>query len=126
MERAIEMEHMNGEVVVVRTMAKDSSTIVVSGGSASVQTFFTPPLYLKNGRDYELAMVNLETYYSFANIRTDNNSPKWSGDGGTTWTLLHIPTGCCELKAINAEIIRMRGGTVTLQSSQMSTGYNVY
>ena len=78
MERAIEMEHM-GEVAVVRTMAKDSSTIVVSGGSASVQTVFTPPLYLKNGQDYELAMVNLETYYSFANIRSDNCSLKWSG-----------------------------------------------
>ena len=110
MERAIEMEHMTGEVVAVSTMAKDSSTIVVSGGSASVQTVFTPPLYLRNGRDYELAMVNLETYYSFANIRADNNSLKWSGDGGTMWTLLQIPTGCYELKAINAEIIRMRGG----------------
>ena len=75
MERAIEMEHMQGDVVVARTVAKDSSTIVVSGGSASIQTVFTP-LYLKNGRDYELAMVNLETYYSFANIRTDNNSLK--------------------------------------------------
>ena len=109
MERAIEMEH-GGEVVVVRTMAKYSSTIVVSGASASVHTVFTPPLDLKNGRDYELAMVNLEIYYSFANIRTDNNSLKWSGDGGKTWTLLHIPAGCYELKAINAEIILMRGG----------------
>ena len=54
-------------------------------------------------------MVNLETYYSFANIRADNNSLKWSGDGGTTCTLLHIPTDCYEPKAINAEIIRMRG-----------------
>ena len=61
------------EVVVVGSMAKDSSTIVVSGGSASVQTVFSPPLYLKNGRDYELAMVNLETYYSFVNIRMNNN-----------------------------------------------------
>ena len=51
------------KVVVVRTMAKDSSTFVVSGGGASVQTAFTPPLHLKNGRDYELAMVNLEVYY---------------------------------------------------------------
>ena len=68
--------------MVVRTMAKDSSTIVVSGGSASVQTVFTPPLYLKNGRAYVLAMANLETYYSFANIRADNNSLNWSGDGG--------------------------------------------
>ena len=86
MERAIEMEHIQGEVVVVRTMTQDSSIIVISGGSASVQTVFTPPLYLKNGRDYELATVNLETYHSFANIRADNNSLKWSGDGGTTWT----------------------------------------
>ena len=41
--------------VLVREKAKDSSTIVVSGGSASVQIIFTPPLYLKNGRDYGLA-----------------------------------------------------------------------
>ena len=40
----------------------------------------------------------------------DNSSLKWSGDGGNAWTLLHITTGCYELKAINAEIIRMRGG----------------
>ena len=77
MERAIGMEQMLDEVVVVRTMAKDSSTIVVSGGGANVQTVFTPPLYLKNGREYELAIVNLETYYSFANIRADNSSLKW-------------------------------------------------
>ena len=84
------MEHIEeGEVVLVRAKAKDSYTIVVSGGSASVQTVFTPPLFLKNGGDYELAMVNLEMYYSFAN----NNSLKWSGDGGKTWTALHIPTG---------------------------------
>ena len=98
------------EEVLVRAKAKDSSTIVVSGGSASVQIIFTPPLYLKNGRDVELAMVNLETYYPFANIRADNNTLKWSGDGGKTWTALHIPTGYYILNAINAEIIRMRGG----------------
>ena len=31
-------------------MAKDSSTIVVSGGSASVQTAFTTPLYPRGER----------------------------------------------------------------------------
>ena len=56
-----------------------------------------------------MAMVNLETYYSFANIRGDNNLLKWSVDDGKTWTTLHVPTGCYELKAINAEIIRIRG-----------------
>ena len=54
-------------------------------------------------------MVNLETYYSFSNIRGDNNSFKWRVDDGKTWTTLHVPTGCYELKAINAEIIGTRG-----------------
>ena len=64
-------------------------------------------------------MVNLETYYSFANIREgDNNSFKWSADGGKTWTILHVPTGCYELKAINVEIIRIRGnGDITILSN---------
>ena len=56
-------------------------------------------------------MVNLETYYSFANIREVNNSFKWSADDGKTWTILHVPTGCYERKAINAEIIRIRGNS---------------
>ena len=30
---------------------------------------------------------------------------------GKTWTLLHIPTGCYELKAINAEITRIHGNS---------------
>ena len=57
-------------------------------------------------------MVNLETYYSFANIREgDNNLFKWSADDGKTWTTLHMPIGCYELKVINAEIIRIRGNS---------------
>ena len=53
-------------------------------------------------------MVNLETYYSFANIRKGNNSFKWSVGEGKTWTFLHIPTGCYKLNGINAEITRIR------------------
>ena len=45
-------------------------------------------------------MVKLETYYSFTNIREgDNNLFNWSVDGRN------------ERKAINAEIIRMRGNS---------------
>ena len=95
--------------VLVRTKPKDSFTLVVSDNSANIQTTFSPPLNLQENR--KLAMVNLETYYSFANIRKGNNSFKWSIDEGKTWTLLHIPTGCYELKAINAEITRIRGNS---------------
>ena len=80
--------------VLARTKPKDSFTLVVSESSANIQTTFNPPLYLQANRNYELAIVNLETYYSFANMRDDNNSFKWSVDGGKSWTSLSIPTGC--------------------------------
>ena len=50
--------------VLARTKPKYSFTLV-----SDIQTTFNPPLYLQAKRNYELAMVNLETYYSFANIR---------------------------------------------------------
>ena len=61
---------------LVRTKPKDSFTLVVSDNSANIQTTFNPPLYLQANHSYELAMVNLEAYYSFANIRKVNNSFK--------------------------------------------------
>ena len=66
--------------VRVRTKPKDSFTLVVSDNGANIQTTFSPPLNLQANRDYELAMVNLETCYSFANIRKGHNSFKWSID----------------------------------------------
>ena len=44
-------------------------------------------------------------------VNLGNNSFKLSIDGGKTWTLRHIPTGCYELKAMNAEITRIRGNS---------------
>ena len=73
--------------VLLRTKPKDPLTLVVSDNSANIQTTFSPPLNLQANRDYELAMVNLETYYSFVNIRKGNNSFKWSTDEGKTWIL---------------------------------------
>ena len=104
------MDHRIKEVLV-RTKLKDSFTLVVSDNSSNIQITFSPPLHLQANRDYELAMVNLETYYSFANIRKDNNSFKSSVDEGKTWTVLHVPTGCYELKAMNAEITCIRGNS---------------
>ena len=51
--------------------------------------------------------MNVETYYSFANIRDGaNNSFQWNVDDSTTSAIRHIPTGCYELTATNAEIIK--------------------
>ena len=95
--------------LLVRTNPKDSFTLVLSENSANIQTTFNPPLYLQANRNYELAMVNLEKYYSFANIREVNNSFKWvlmMARLGQFSTCLRY-----ELKTINAEIIRIRGNS---------------
>ena len=89
------MEHCSKEVLV-RTKP---FTLVVSDNSANIRTTFNPPRYLHLNYSYELAMMNLETYYTFANIREVNNFFKWSVDDGKTWTILHVP--------INAETVKL-------------------
>ena len=59
--------------VVERTKPNDSFTLV-SDCSANIQTTFNPPLYLQVNRNYELAMVNLETYYSFEKVITTHSN----------------------------------------------------
>ena len=46
-----------------------SSTIVVSDSNSDIHTLFSPLINLHADRDYELAMVKLETYYSFARYK---------------------------------------------------------
>ena len=78
--------------VLVRTKAKVLFALVVSDSSANIRTTFNPPIYLEANHNYELAMVNLETYNSFANIRGEKNSFKWSVDDvrlGQLPTCLH-------------------------------------
>ena len=60
--QSIEKDHCMKEVLV-RTKPKDSFTLVVSDSSANIQTTFNPPLYLQAYRNYELEMMNLETYF---------------------------------------------------------------
>ena len=61
--------------ILVRTKTQKIHFHSLYHSSANIQTTFNPPLYQQANRNYELAMVNLETYYSFANIQEgDNNS----------------------------------------------------
>ena len=92
----------------IRTLseAKESYNLIVTGNSSHIETRFVPPLYLQQGRSYEVALLNLETYYSFPNIDKDNNTFRYSADKGKSWKDVTIPIGCYEIYAINAEIER--------------------
>ena len=60
-----------------------------------------------NVEDCEMALVNLETWYSFANVTSSNNKFRYSVDGGNTWILIEMETGAYQLEEINDEIQRL-------------------
>ena len=66
----------------------------------------SPPIDLPD-YDLEIALVNLETWNSFANVTESNKIFGYSADGGNSWKLIEIETGCYELESINDEIQRL-------------------
>lgn len=86
------------------TKPKKSMQIVVSNNKSTFKTRFNPPIQLDKNKMYEIALVNLETYYSFPNITTTNNHFRYSADGGKTWKDIFIPEGCYDITDINDTI----------------------
>ncbi len=54
-----------------------------------------------------MALVNLETYYSFPNIDSSNNNFRYSPNNGDDWYDINIPEGSYELEDINEYIQRI-------------------
>ena len=86
------------------TEPKGSRQIVVSSNKTRFNTRFNPPMQLDKNKKYEMALVNLETYYSFPNIDASNNYFRYSPDGGTTWVDIFIPEGSYDIVDINDTI----------------------
>ena len=59
--------------IVNNTEPKKSFSIVVSDNKTIFKTWFKPPIQLDKKKDYEIALINLETYYLFRNIDRSNN-----------------------------------------------------
>ena len=58
--------------IVNNTEPKRSFSIVVSDHKTRFKTI-KPPIQLDKKKDYEIALINLETYYSFPNLDRSNN-----------------------------------------------------
>ena len=84
--------------------SKESFYIKVDDNSTRIVTRFNPLIQLKKNKNYEMAMVNLETYYSFPNIDSSNNKFKYSPNNGATWVTIAIPEGSYEIEDINSYI----------------------
>ena len=120
------------------TASKMSTSIAVSNSKTDFITKFNPPLQLDNKKSYEMALVNLETYYSFPNIDAKRNHFKYSPDG-TSWFEFRLPVGCYVLKEINDTIqskikenghnekgVTITANTITLKTIlKLANGYQV-
>ena len=83
------------------TAHKTSFQVIVSGDQSNFNTLFNPKIELDRDKVYEIALVNLETYYSFPNIDNSNNIFVYSHDQGQTWSKIKIPIGSYEIDDIN-------------------------
>ena len=92
--------------LVENTSHKDSFQIIVSDDTTHFTKKFNPPIQLKKNRPYEIALVNLETYYSIPNISNKNNTFTYSANGGADWNDITIPTGSYDIDDINDVIQR--------------------
>ena len=92
------------EKIVRNTEHKTSFQIIVSDNKTSFNTRFKPKIELDRDKVYEIALVNLETYYLFPNIDGTNNIFVYSPDNGNSWVKLKIPEGSYEIDNINNAI----------------------
>ena len=88
------------EQIVKNTAHKTSFQIILSNDKSN----FNPKLELDREKVYEIALVNLETYYSFPNIDETNNIFVYSPDNGNSWVKIKIPEGSYEIDDINNTI----------------------
>lgn len=77
-----------------------SYTVSVSGTESVISTYLNPPLHLNPTSNYEVALLNFETFYSIPNIDKSNNLFHYN-DNGEDKTV-YIPPGTYEIADIDA------------------------
>ena len=99
------MEHLLKQIVN-NTEPKRLFSIVVSDNKTRVKTWFKPPIQLHKKKEYEIALINLETYYSFLTIDGSNNCFTYSTGSSAPWFDISIQEGCYHVEDINEFIHR--------------------
>ena len=107
MESTLEKIAATMEKVERNTDPKSSFYILVNEKSSKIRTRYNPLIELDRNKKYEIALVNLESYYSFPNIDSSNNNFIYSPDDAGTWFEINIPEGCYECADINEYIQRI-------------------
>ena len=92
--------------IVNNTEPKRSFSIVVSDNKTRFKTWIKTPIQLDKKTDYEIALINLETYYSFPNRDRSNNCFSYSPGANAPWDDIIIQEGSYHVEDINEFIQR--------------------
>ena len=92
--------------IVNNAEPKRSFSVLVSDNKTILKTCFKPPIQLDKKKDYEITLINLETYYSFPNIDKSNNCFTCSPNLNSLWFGIIIPEGSYHFEDINEFIQR--------------------
>ena len=88
--------------LVEYTRPGDEKYLIVTGRGSKLRTNFNPPMEFEStSSGYEIALLRIETYFSFPNIDNSNNCLRISIDRGQNWCDIEIPIGCYEIDSIN-------------------------
>ena len=83
------------------TEPKRSFSVVVRDNKTRFKTWFKPPIQLDKKKDYEIALINLEKYYSFPNIDNSNNCFTYSPNLDPLWFDIIILEGSYHVEDSN-------------------------
>ena len=92
--------------IVNNTEPRRSFSIVVSNNKTRFKAWFKSPIQQDKKQDYEIALINLETYYSFPNIDRSNNCCSYSPGANAQWFDIIFPEGSSHVEDINEFIQR--------------------
>ena len=90
--------------IVKNTEHKTLFQIIVNNSESRFKTRFNQTLQLDRDKEYEIALVNLETYYLFPNTDETNNVFVYSPYNGNLWVKIKNPEGSYEIDDTNNTI----------------------
>lgn len=101
-----------------------SSSFILTGQSSVLSYDFNPPIYLEEGVDYEIGLVNFDSFYSIPNVDDKSNTFLWWDESGLKHEV-QIPTGAYEinslLDAMKREILKEDEDAVITTEFDMNT-----
>ena len=102
---SLKMENLLKQIVN-NSEPKRSFSVVVNDNKTQLKTWFKLPIQLDKKKDYEIALINLETYYSFPNIDRSSNCFTYSPNLIPLWFGIISPESSYHVEDINELIQR--------------------